>query len=197
MGTRGALGFIKNGITKVTYNHGDSYPSWLGKNTCKFVAKHRHDLDRIAERIVLVSENVPPTEEQLVHCKNFKITDTFVGGPSDHITWYQALRGSQGDLRYYANNLDYMKDDINFLNDSLSCEYAYIINLDTNKLEFYEGFNKDRKAAGRYADCESLDYCEEYHGVALVGEIELDKISAESFDFIKDVEVSIYKQEVE
>lgn len=30
MGTRGALGFIKAGEHKVTYNHYDSYPEGLG-----------------------------------------------------------------------------------------------------------------------------------------------------------------------
>ena len=31
MGTRGLYGFRKNGIDKLTYNHLDSYPDWLGK----------------------------------------------------------------------------------------------------------------------------------------------------------------------
>jgi len=32
MGTRGAYGFRKNGIDKVTYNHFDSYPEQLGES---------------------------------------------------------------------------------------------------------------------------------------------------------------------
>lgn len=31
MGTRGMYGFYRNGVTKATYNHFDSYPEWLGK----------------------------------------------------------------------------------------------------------------------------------------------------------------------
>jgi hypothetical protein len=195
MGTRGALGFYVNGETKLTYNHSDSDPAWLGKAVCEFVKDSENDLHRIAERIVLVTEDVPPTEKQIVHCENFKITNTHVGSPSEKMTWYQALREAQGDLGYYANDLDYMIDGQNFLSDSLFCEYAYIINVDTNKLEFYEGFNKDRKASGRYADCEPQNHSGDYYGVALVGEIELDKISAENFDFHQEVEVSIYKVE--
>jgi hypothetical protein len=35
-----------------------------------------------------------------------------------------------------------IRDETNFAGDSLFCEWAYLINLDTNELEVYEGFNK-------------------------------------------------------
>jgi hypothetical protein len=38
-----------------------------------------------------------------------------------------------------------------FMSDSVFCEYAYILNLDTEELEFYRGRNTDPNAAGRYA----------------------------------------------
>jgi hypothetical protein len=43
------------------------------------------------------------------------------------------------------------KLDNRFLIDSLFCEWAYIINLDSGKLEIYHGFNHDPDAPGRYA----------------------------------------------
>jgi len=38
-----------------------------------------------------------------------------------------------------------------FMADSVFCEYAYILNLDTEELEIYRGRNTNPHAAGRYA----------------------------------------------
>lgn len=62
-----------------------------------------------------------------------------------------------------------------FLKDSLFCEYAYIINLTTNSLEYYEGFNKNPKASGRYASFTVYDD-KKYYGVALKMVIALDEL---------------------
>lgn len=62
-----------------------------------------------------------------------------------------------------------------FLYDSLFCEYAYIVNLDTNMLEFYKGFNKDRNALGRYSNFKA-DEDSKYYGVKLNQEIPLDDL---------------------
>jgi hypothetical protein len=40
---------------------------------------------------------------------------------------------------------------VDFLADSIFCEYAYILNLDTAELEYYRGRNTDPAAPGRYA----------------------------------------------
>ena len=61
-------------------------------------------------------------------------------------------------------------EDSAFLGDSLFCEYAYIINLDDNVLEFYVGFNEDPNAKGRYASLNKKDGLDEfanYYGVVL------------------------------
>jgi len=60
-----------------------------------------------------------------------------------------------------------------FLFDSLFCEYAYIINLDENILEFYIGFNKNPEADGRYAyKIGERGYC----GVRLAKTMKLEDI---------------------
>ena len=64
-----------------------------------------------------------------------------------------------------------------FLIDSLFCEYAYLINLDTNKFEVYVGFNKNPNAAGRYAKNTLYKNDEKiYYGVKLVEEINLNDL---------------------
>lgn len=69
------------------------------------------------------------------------------------------------------------KNYTEFLKDSLFCEWAYIINLDTNCLEIYRGFNKDANGNGRYAQYTiSSDEEEPYYGVVLLMEIPIDEI---------------------
>ena len=40
MSTRGLYGIRKNGVDKCTYNHSDSYPSWLGRKVLEFCANN-------------------------------------------------------------------------------------------------------------------------------------------------------------
>ena len=67
-------------------------------------------------------------------------------------------------------------DRLDFLYDSLFCEYAYIINLDSGYLEFYKGFNTNPNAEGRYAKFKSEDDST-YFGVKLMQEISLSEIN--------------------
>lgn len=70
-------------------------------------------------------------------------------------------------------------DEHNFLIDSLFCEFAYLINLDSNKLEVYVGFNLNPNAPGRYA--KNTIYKNEekvYYGVKLVEELDLNDLLA-------------------
>ena len=91
---------------------------------------------------------------------------------TDH-EWYCLLREAQGDLTAWTQKgLKFMINSEGFIHDSLFCEYAYIINLDDGLLEFYQGFNKNPEAPGRYADYQDNGYC----GVALVDTIALDDI---------------------
>ena len=71
-----------------------------------------------------------------------------------------------------------MIDSSGFLLDSLFCEWAYIVNLDTGKLELYRGFNK-KPSDGRYGNIleDKPEWREaEYYGVALIGEIPFEAI---------------------
>lgn len=39
MSTRGIYGWRKNNENKITYNHSDSYPTWLGEKIVEFCSK--------------------------------------------------------------------------------------------------------------------------------------------------------------
>jgi hypothetical protein len=180
MGTRGAYGFIKNGVEKITYNHFDSYPSYLGVEVCEFIEKNINDLDKIFYQLEMIYEAVEPTLEQSELCKSLGLWRDVSTGKD----WYSHLRNAQGDLSWYAKGLTFMIEASSFLKDSLFCEWAYIINLDTSKLEIYRGFNKDPKAKGRYASLMRKDSREgfKYYGVSLIAEVPLIKCNSKTLN---------------
>lgn len=181
MGTRGVLGFRLNGQDKVTYNHFDSYPEHLGTTMVNFAKQVAEDIESYkvrVERLTLVDENDPVDEDVLAQARALDLVNKNVGNQSD-ADWYCVLRGAQGQPETYLI-LGVMPDWAGFLKDSLFCEYAYIINLDDETLEFYKGFNTEPNQEGRYAKSDGekpyqdADY--RYYGVRLVGTAPLDAI---------------------
>lgn len=205
MSTRGAFGFRINDQDKVTYNHSDSYPSGLGQTVIEACIKHPAEYMRIAvEKIELVDEDKKPTKAQIKKCQIAGFIDTGVGLQSED-DWYCLLRGAQGDVEaFIEGRVPFMIDGNDFLADSLFCEWAYIINLDTQKLEIYRGFNKDPDAAGRYAALGGAGNMG-YRGVALLREIALSDLYGKSEDLTKkkyekwvdDLVASLDPQDVE
>jgi hypothetical protein len=189
MGTRGAIGFWKDGIHKVTYNHFDSYPTSLGQRVLEYI--HSRSVEQLQtdfDRLRLVQENDKdhlPTKEDIVLCKKLGLADLSVANQSVN-DWYCLLRNAQGRLDLYTE-AGLMIDSVDFLHDSLFCEYAYIINLTTLRLEIYQGFQKT-KPFGRYSYFEPSgnDVKEAksrgwngYYAVGLVCEFPLDECPEE------------------
>lgn len=92
------------------------------------------------------------------------------------------------------NNNIYLKDSSNFGKDSLMCEWAYCINLQTNKLECFQGFNQDKsKEHERFTTNQEevdkrFDYTNErYYGIALIKEYDLDNLPTEE-EFVAELE---------
>jgi hypothetical protein len=159
MGTRGLLGFCKNGVYKITYNHFDSYPSGLGNSVLNYINEYSiEDMNEHYDKIQMVKEKDIPTKQQIEKCKVY--TDLNVSNQSLS-DWYCLLRKAQGNLKAYSD-VGFMIDNKDFLGD-VSCQYAYIINLDDDTLEFYEG----SKLAKEFPldDCpENVDILEEIIG---------------------------------
>ena len=89
------------------------------------------------------------------------------------------VKNSDNDVWNWQNhsfNTEFL-DEHRFLLDSLFCEFAYIINLDSKKLEVYEGFNLNPNAPGRYAKYYFNKNREKvYYGVTLVEELNLSDL---------------------
>jgi hypothetical protein len=183
MSTRGAYGFRINGVDKVTYNHSDSYPKWLGAIVFNFFnGKSDEELKKIASNIILVNDD-EPTSGQIAICNRYDFIELGVSQGTVE-EWYCLLRGTQSDLNIYTDDYNkdemenalvsfpYMIDSSDFLAGSLFCEYVYIFNIDKKVLEVYKGFNKNPKARGRYASITTEG--DEYCGVRLVMNISFD-----------------------
>ena len=173
MGTRGSYGFTNGKLAddKVTYNHFDSYPDGLGAAIFNFLlGETPESLRDIAGSLRMVTEDDKPTDEQKQKCADAKTIDTRVGNQSPD-DWYCLLRKRQGDLAMHRD-VGVMIDSRGFLYDSLFCEWAYVYNTETEKLEVYRGFNKDPDAAGRYARPERSDE-DGWCGVRLIMEVPL------------------------
>lgn len=166
MSTRGALGFRLNQTDKITYNHSDSYPSYLGEKVVHW-CRSQTDWKEVKKKVRAMkktsSKDVNGEKERL--CNSLGL----VGGERD---WYWILRDTQGDLDKILE-AKYYEDYSRFILDSLFCEYAYIINLDLMELEVYEGFQREPHDKGRYDGRISTSG---YYPVALVGKFDLTNI---------------------
>ena len=67
-------------------------------------------------------------------------------------------------------------NEIAFAQDSLFCEYAYVIDLDTSMFEFYIGFNKDAVTEGRFAGSKESGNNKDYGPVKFAGSWPLDAL---------------------
>ena len=146
MGTRGAYGFRVNGIDKVTYLPDESQPDGFGLKMVSFVGNVSKDnLRSIAEDIQVVDDTTRPSAAWVAQYSRYART-----GQSRPVTdWPELLNRAQGDLVALGAGLRHMVDARAFLLDSVSCEWAYIVDVDTDMLEIYRGFQK-HLGSGRY-----------------------------------------------
>jgi len=186
MGTRSAYGFYKKGVDKITYCHFDGYPSELGKAIQNFLMNTTEvKLNEIFDKIVLINEDTPISTQDRIRHKEFLDEDV-----SDGKDWYSLLRETQGKLEVYRDtDLVYMIDNQGFMQDSLFCEWAYVYNLDTSKLEIYRGFQTTPQE-NRYKFQDDKE--REYYHVALIKEVSYADLP--DFD-MNELEESIYENE--
>jgi len=176
MGTRGIVGVCVDGVDKMAYNHLDSYPEGLGVSMlgqCRKLVKRAGGLVKAKEAaraIRLVDDMIPVTTEDVK--KYTGMADLGVGEQSPH-DWYCLLRNAQGNLLAYLD-AGVMLDAATFIRDSLFCEWGYIVNLDTEKLEVYKGFQRQPHDKGRFAN--PLPNCDKHYPCALVAEFDLHKL---------------------
>lgn len=210
MSTRGLWGLRKNNTDKLEYYHFDSYPEdGLGFYLLDCLKRiDKEDLSTLFDSIELVKQFkeeegfVEPTQEQIDFYKSIEAFEPSVSSRSE-LDWYCLLRRLQGQLGYRThlalrlNSPEYtagikkqhMIDSCEFIKDSLFCEYAYIINLDTNKLECYKGFQVIMDTSNRYGFWKLNGY----YPCKMVGEMDLDEIREKPIEDSREKMLQIYE----
>ena len=194
MGTRGVWGFT-NGEAKqdkVEYVQYDMYPDGVGLDIKHYIQeKTPEELQALADSILVVSDETVPTGPQIAECQKAGLFNRNVGEHSVN-DWYCLLRQGQGDFAS-REKVPYMLDARWFVSDGLGCEWGYIWNTQTEKLEVYSGGHKQAGLPGRYADTQKVlegrDFKEYgYRGIVLLKEYSIEELKALSDeDFEKEV----------
>lgn len=174
MGTRGFFGFAVNSDVKITYNHSDSYPDWLGCRVLDWAREADLDAARTAAaNLRVVDDGTPVTDDDIAALAPY--TDLGVGRRGDRPDWYQLLRKTQGDpAAVLAAGV--IKDAGDFPADSLFCEWGYLVDFDVRQLEVYVGFQKSPHRRGRFAEAPLSEPTNGYHPVARIGMWPLDEL---------------------
>lgn len=185
MGTRGFLGFVIDGQEKIAYNHSDSYPEALGVNTLTWLRNVVNvDLGtevarETARALRVVTQDQTPTDEDIERLKPF--TNLGVGEQTT-VHWYNLLRETQGDPAAILR-AGYIEDAHEFPTDSLFAEWGYVVDLDAETFEVYQGFQKERHDKGRFADRPPYPQSRGYYPVALVASWPLKDLPSDE-DFV-------------
>lgn len=148
MGTRGFITFVNGGVEKTTYNQFDSYPDGLGLTVLRQLQwKLGADLrDRDAAyvdglaRLRMLVERLRVVSQEATPVRTWDVgrlegwTDTSVdthdenGDRRTTPSWYQLLRGTQGDIHEILS-AGCMLDASDFPADSLFAEWGYVIEI--------------------------------------------------------------------
>lgn len=197
MGTRNLTMVISNGETKVAqYGQWDGYPSGNGVIVLEFLSTN--NLDDFKKKLSKVKFMNGSKEKEInkwlksIGCENGWMN-------MDQSKLYQEkypyLTRDNGAkiLEMIMNGEEdeiWITDSTDFASDSLFCEWAYLVDLDNNVLEVYEGFNKNPLTIEdrffHLTDKES-----EYYPIKLIKKYDLNNLPYES-EFLND-----FKQEQE
>lgn len=154
MGTRGTYGYRKNKQDKLMYNNYDSYPEVLGQNMLKYIKMYStKEINEVCENIKFIEKN-------------------------DFLNLSIKMKEKIQSRKIYLSSFHedptiLMPEDNDFIKDSLFCEWGYIVNLDTECLEVWIGFQKKAQKGNRYGRKKNGDG---YYPCALVAEIPFEDL---------------------
>lgn len=155
MGTRNLTVVVANGETKVAqYCQWDGYPSGQGLTILKFLRDtlggNRTQIETFKSKVCNHTEFLSSTEvnAKWLECGandsgmvSFDISDVF-------LKRYPSLHRNTGgeilDIINRSNDTVPLQDSEDFVTDGLFCEWVYVVDLDKNNLEVYQGIYDDK-----------------------------------------------------
>lgn len=177
MGTRHLIAVYKDGKHRIAqYGQWDGYPEGQGRVVLEFL-KDEAAVWQLKTYRLRDDEGVRfLTEDEIEKIGLEK-------NPLEHRP--QLSRNLGADILHLAAKVDNLAlvDSIQFAADSLFCEWAYVIDFDTNVLEVYKGFNK-LEPEGRFKDFKTEDDSE-YRPITLIKTYDLGNLPSLG-QFVKD-----------
>ena len=149
MGTRNLTMVISNGETKVAqYGQWDGYPEGQGATALNFLINN--DMVEFKHKLNSV---------KFINESKQKEIDKFVKSIGSDNGWMTGEQANQYRDKYpllsrdngadilemimeSTEDVNWVTDSSEFAGDSLFCEWAYVIDLDKNTFEVYQGFNE-------------------------------------------------------
>jgi hypothetical protein len=129
MSTRGTVAVKIDGKIKSSYNHSDSYPSWLGNRVLEFLKDaDLHEVRRQARALEPVPDREPSIEE-VKRLKPYIDLGVSTGSTKE---WYCVLRGTQGDLAKILDAGFYEPFPVG------AEEWSYVVDLDAERLTIFD-----------------------------------------------------------
>jgi len=187
MGTRGLTVVIMNEQHRVAqYGQWDHYPEGQGVKVLEFCRKNLSTIKGRKKFKAMVAKTHFIDDAELAQLWAKIGADTKSGfvtlAKSEEFSKkYPSLHHNTGAeiLTLVLSGETRLQDSMEFINESLMCEWAYMINLDTGKLEVYKGFQDKPHQKGRYCGYvpeESSYSGDKYYAGALVAEFALNRL---------------------
>lgn len=163
MGTRHLVAVASGGEYRIAqYGQWDGYPSGQGSTVLAFAHAHLSTPEQIAsfrEKLKLCQFVTDKQVNALYAKLGIKLRDGWVAHADGKKFGerYPSLSRDTGAeilaLVAQANDTVPLTDAISFARDSLFCEWAYVLDLDTGTFEVFKGFQKTPAPAGeRFTD---------------------------------------------
>lgn len=191
MGTRNITMVISDGQTKVAqYGQWDGYPEGQGATILEFLSNtNLSDFKNKLKNVRFQNEN--DIQEKKNFLKSIGSEDGWVTSEQSNLL-HEKYPFDNRDIagKIFSMVMESELDEIvlvdssDFVNDSLFCEWAYVVDLDKNVLEVYEGFQQSplTESDRFYSDGNKK---EEYYPVKMIKSYSLSELPTEE-QFIKD-----------
>lgn len=174
MGTRNMIGVVLDGEFKVAqYGQWDGYPSGQGLDVLNFV--------RDADLLTLVNKCRELHWATQPEINAVNATESW----TEKYPWLSRDAGAGVLDMVLKGDASFLVDSSSFAEDSLFCEWAYVLDLDKLELEVYGGFNKNPVTEGRWAG--KKDPKSDYYPVNLIKTYSLTDLPTEA-EFLAELE---------
>ena len=174
MGTRNlTMVLSKKKIKVAQYGQWDGYPTGQGKTIAKFL--QRLNVEKFKEKI----DNVVFADDKELQGLFDTLEQT---GNIDKLP-PEYRRDTAAEILTLINKgkAKQLRNDLDFAADSLFCEWAYLINLDNQTVEVYQGFNKNpltKKDRFYKLDLKKNNVSDQYHPIKLVKKYKFEDFTA-------------------